>query len=128
VANAAGFLRFNLTNSGIQDPEQVPGGEGDPATRNFPFSDVVMNGGTIADGGSVPAERPLDGFSLARVSGVAAQGVTLANVRNAELRDINVTGIAGPKLATSNVTGVGLEGAALFRPPSPPEPRPRPRP
>jgi hypothetical protein len=118
VANAAGFLRVNLANSGIQDPEPVPGDEGIPAAQGFRFSDVVMNGGAIVDGGSVPLEKPLDGFSLARVSGVAERGITLANVRNAELRDINVTGLVGPKLATSNVTGVGLDGAVPYQAPS----------
>ncbi len=119
VANAAGFLRFNLTSSGLKDPEPVPGLEGIPATRNFRFSDIVVHGGVLVDGVSVPVEKPLDGFGLQRVTGTCEQGISLANIRNAELRDISVTGITGPTLATSNVTGTGLAGAVPYTPRGP---------
>ncbi|HEY3384170.1 MAG TPA: glycoside hydrolase family 28 protein [Vicinamibacterales bacterium] len=111
VSNAEGFLRFNLTNSGLQDPEPVPGDEGIPRTRNFRFEDVRITGGTIVDGAPVPAERPLDGLALIRISGTAGRGITLANVTNADLQDITVTGVSGPLLSTSNVAGKGLDGA-----------------
>ena len=39
VATApGGFLRVNLLNSGIQDPEPVPGDEGIPFAKNFSFA------------------------------------------------------------------------------------------
>jgi hypothetical protein len=116
VEHAQGFLRLNLTNSGIQDPEPVPGDEGIPATRNFRFSDIRVAGGVLVDGASVPAEKPLDGLSIQRVTGVCAQGMTLANMKNVDLRDIAVTGVAGPLLTTGNVTGTGLAGAPPKRP------------
>jgi hypothetical protein len=109
VSNAEGFLRFNLTNSGLQDPEPVPGDEGIPRTRNFRFEDVRIKGGTLVDGAPVPPEQPLDGLALIRISGTAEKGLTLANVRNADLQDITVTGVIGPLLSISNVTGKGLE-------------------
>jgi polygalacturonase len=115
VSNAQGFLRFNLTNSGLQDPEPVPGEEGIPRTRNFRFERVKMRGGTIVDGASVPAERPLDGLVLAGIGGTAENGISLAHVTNAEVSGITVTGVAGPLLSASGVTGRGLEGAAPIR-------------
>jgi polygalacturonase len=110
VSNAEGFLRFNLTNSGLQDPEPVPGDEGIPRTRNFRFEDVHITGGTVVDGAPVPAERPLDGLALVRITGTADKGITLANVRNADLREIAVTGVTGPLVSHTNVTGRGLPG------------------
>jgi polygalacturonase len=115
IANAAGFLRFDLTDSGLQDPEPVPGEEGIPRARIFRFEDVKINGGTLVDGASVPPEKPLDGLSIVRVSGTCAKGMSLANIRNVELRDISVTGIEGPLLAIRNVTGTGLEDAVPLR-------------
>lgn len=108
VSNAEGFLRFNLTNSGLQDPEPVPGNEGIPRTKNFRFENVRVRGGTLVDGASVPPEKPLDGLALIRITGTADKGITLANVKKAELQDITVTGLSGPLLSISHVTGTGL--------------------
>jgi hypothetical protein len=76
---------------------------------------VKITGGTLVDGASVPAEKPLDGLFIAHISGTCAKGMSLANIRNVELRDISVTGIEGPLLAIRNVTGTGLEGAMPLR-------------
>jgi polygalacturonase len=115
VANAEGFLRFNLTNSGLQDPEPVPGDAGIPRTKNFRFEDVRMTGGTVVDGAPVPAEKPLDGLVLAGIRGTADKGITLANVTNADLRDVTVSVAGGPALATDRVTGRGLEHAVPLK-------------
>lgn len=115
VSNAEGFLRLNLTNSGLQDPEPVPGQDGIPRAKAFRFERVRMNGGTVVDGASVPAERPIDGFVLAGITGTADKGISLAQVVNADLSGITVTGVTGPLLSTDHVTGRGLEGATPIR-------------
>jgi polygalacturonase len=108
-----GFLRFNILASGIQDQDPVPGDEGIPTIRNFRFTNVrVKDVPVLVDGVGIHPNKPLDGFTLADVSGTCAKGIQLANIRRAELRNIHVTGYSGPLLRISNVTGKGLEGAA----------------
>jgi polygalacturonase len=111
VATApGGFLRVNLLNSGIQDPEPVPGDEGVPAARNYRFDNVKVDCGTLVDAASISPVKPLDGFSLANISGTCRKAIALANITNAVLRDIHVAGYAGPFLTHTNVQGAGLEG------------------
>jgi polygalacturonase len=122
-----GFLRFNFLNSGLQDQSPVPGVEGIPTVRNFSFTKVrVRDVPVLVDGISVHPDKPLEGFTLAGVTGTAAKGITLANVRRAALRDIKVTGYAGPLLSTYNVTGAGLKGAVAVAAPTLPAPVPVP--
>lgn len=120
-----GFLRVNALNSGLQDQVPVPGEEGVPRLKNFRFSNVRVTAcPVLADVASIHPSKPLDGFSLTKVTGTCAKGMTLVNVRNAELRDIEVTGITGPLLSICNVTGKGLEGAMQLEPPRPTDPLP----
>jgi polygalacturonase len=110
VATApGGFLRVNLLNSGIQDPEPVPGDEGIPTAKNYRFSDVKVDCGTLVDAASISPVKPLDGFSLVNLSGTCRKAITLANLTHVELRNIHVTGYEGPFLTQTNVQGVGLE-------------------
>jgi polygalacturonase len=104
-----GFLRINLLSSGIQDPEPVPGDEGIPSAKNFRFSDIKVNCGTLVEAGSISPAKPLDGFALIDVTGICAKAVSLSNMTNAELRDIRVSGYAGPFLTLTNVQGSGLD-------------------
>ena len=107
-----GFLRFNLLNSGLQDPNPVPGDDGIPTIRNFRFSNIrVVDVPVLVDGASIHPHKPLEGFSLVNVTGTCSKGIQLANIRDAVLKDIHVTGFAGPLLSTYNVTGRGLAGA-----------------
>jgi polygalacturonase len=118
-----GFLRFNILNSGIQDQEPVPGDEGIPTIKNFRFTNVRVNDcPVLVDGVGIHPNKPLDGFTLANVTGTCAKGVSLANIKNADIRDIKVTGFAGPLLGVHNVSGHGLEGAAQIEGPKVPEP------
>jgi len=105
----AGFLRLNLLDSGIQDPEPVEGDAGIPRVRNLRFSDIRVNCGTLIDAASISPMKPVDGFTLSKVTGTCTTGMNLANITNAKLRDIKVTGISGPLLKTSNVQGSGLK-------------------
>ena len=106
-----GFLRLNLTGSGIKDAEPVPGDEGIPRAGNFSFSDVKVDCGTLVDAGATSPVKPIDGFSLVNVSGKCQKAIILANMTNAVLRDIQVTGYEGPFLTQTNVSGTGLEAA-----------------
>jgi polygalacturonase len=118
-----GFLRFNMLNSGIQDPEPVPGDEGIPTIRNFRFTNVrVAECPVLVDGIGIHPNKPLDGFTLANVAGTCAKGISLANIKNAEIRDIQVTGFSGPLIGAHNVSGRGLEGAAQIDGPKLPDP------
>ena len=121
VANCGqGFLRFNLLNSGLQDPEPVPGLEGVPTARTWSFSNVrVVDVPVLVDGTSISPQKPLEGLILHNITGTCRKGIELANVRNADLRGIAVTGFAGPLLTARDVSGVGLNGAVPGVPAAP---------
>ncbi|HZL25268.1 MAG TPA: glycosyl hydrolase family 28 protein [Acidobacteriaceae bacterium] len=116
-----GFLRFNLTNSGIQDEFPVPGDEGIPTAKNFRFTNIrVTDVPLLVDGFSVDARKPLDGLVLENISGTCAKGISLANAVQVSVKNIHVTGFAGPLLSIANVTGQGLEGATTVDAPKVP--------
>ncbi|HTY87946.1 MAG TPA: glycoside hydrolase family 28 protein [Candidatus Acidoferrum sp.] len=104
-----GFLRVNLVGSGIKDAEPVTGDEGIPRARNFSFQDVKVDCGTLVDAAQIPPEKPVNGFSLANITGTCTNGIKLANMTNVVFRDIHVTGYTGPFLTQTNVSGTGLE-------------------
>lgn len=118
-----GFLRFNILNSGIQDQDPVPGLEGIPTIRNFRFTNVrVKDCPLLVDGTGIHPDKPLDGFTLANVTGSCAKGISLTNIKNADIKNIHVTGYSGPLLGIHNVTGKGLAGAATIDAPKMPAP------
>ena len=100
-----GFLRLNLLNSGIQDPEPVPGIEGVPQALNLRFSDVRVNCGTLVNAASVPPEKLVDTFVLENVSGSCTNGILLANMTNVVVKDIKVSGFTEPLVTATNVFG-----------------------
>jgi polygalacturonase len=107
-----GFLRMNLRDSGLQDEKPVDGLDGIPATARFRFSNIRLNDcPVLVNGTSIPAEKPLNGFSLTNVKGTCSSGISLAHVRQAEIRDIHINGYTGPLIQIDDVTGAGLEGA-----------------
>ena len=123
----AGFLRFNILNSGKQDDASVPGDEGIPTIRNFHFSNIrVKDVPVLVDGVSIHPNKPLEGFSLTNVTGTCGKGIFLANIQHAELRNIEVTGFSGALLNTYNVTGAGLKGATALEAAKTPDPVPTP--
>src|SRR4029079_7599682 len=90
---AQGFLRINLLSSGIQDQAPVTGEEGIPSAKNFRFSNVkVTDAPVLVEGTGVHPAKPLEGFSMANVTGTCKKGMLLANMKNVELRDVRVTG------------------------------------
>ncbi len=113
-----GFLRLNITGSGIQDQFPVLGDEGIPTTRNFKFSNIrVKDCPVLVDGIAIHPNKPLEGLSLVNVTGSAGKGIYLANVKKAELRKIQITGYAGPLINIYNVSGTGLNGANTIEAP-----------
>src|SRR5262245_30142295 len=109
VATApGGFLRLNLLNSGIQDPEPVPGDEGIPRAKNFRFGNVKVNCGILVDAVSISPVKPVEGFSLVNLTGTCAKGISLANINGCELSGIRVTGFTNALITVTNVQGKGL--------------------
>ena len=97
-----GFLRFNILNSGLMGEDPVPGDEGIPTIKNFSFTNIkVTDVPTLVDGTGIHPHKPLEGFTLANVTGTCAKGIYLANIKNADIRDIKVTGFTGPLLNIS---------------------------
>lgn len=118
-----GFLRLNFTGSGLQDQSPVPGLAGIPTVRNFRFTNIrVHDVPALVTGSENNPEKPLDGLTIAGVSGTARTGIQLAHVRNAVLKNIHVTGVSGPMLQTYDVRGLGLEHAVPLPAPKTPGP------
>jgi len=76
----------------------------------------------LVDGTGIHPRKPLEGFTLANVTGTCAKGIYLANVNGAEIRNIKVTGYSDSLININNVTGSGLTGAASIDPPKVPDP------
>lgn len=118
-----GFLRFNFTGSGKHDENPVPGLAGIPTVANFSFTDIrVHDVPVLVDGAGNNPEKPLDGLTLANISGTAQAGVRLAHVRKAVIKNIDVKGVSGPLLQTYDVTGTGLGHAQPLPAPEAPGP------
>jgi len=118
-----GFMRFNLSGSGLQDQVPVPGDEGIPTTKNFKFTNIkVTDVPELIDGTGVHPNKPLDGFILSGITGTCAKGISLVNIKNANISNIQVTGYKDALLNTYNVTGKGLDGAATLPAPKSPDP------
>ena len=107
-----GFLKINLTSAGnlntADDP--VEGFAGIPLGRNFQFSNVhVTNCTRLVDARDISPQKPLEGLTLANISGNCTNGISLANISGAKLRDLRVSGYTGALLTLTNVQGIGLE-------------------
>ncbi|SEG62905.1 Tat (twin-arginine translocation) pathway signal sequence [Bryocella elongata] len=119
---AGGFLRFNLTASGLLGEDPVPGLDGIPNAKGLVIRNVrVKDVPVLVDGMNVHPLKPLEGFTLENVTGTCAKGITLTHARHVVLKDIHVTGYAGPLLSIADVTGRGLEGAVTIEAAKAPE-------
>ena len=118
--DAGGFLQINLISSGntntADDP--VEGLIGYPLGRNFRFTNVRVACTTLVDATKISTEKPLEGLTLANITGTCSKGILLTNVTGANLHDIHVTGQAGPLVTVDHVTGSGLDDASAAAPPS----------
>jgi len=118
-----GFLRFNFTESGKQDENPVPGLAGIPTVGNFSFTNIrVHDVPVVVEGWANNPEKPLEGLTLANISGTAKAGIRLAYARRVKLSGIHIEGVAGPLLQTHDVTGTGLAGARPLPTPKTPSP------
>jgi hypothetical protein len=106
---ASTFLVIDLLTKGIVDEEPVPGQAGLTQARGLSFSNIKVNVQTLLDAHLLSPDQPLQGLSIADVSGACRRAINLANLRNATLRDIHVTGYSGPFLSLTNATGPGLD-------------------
>jgi hypothetical protein len=116
VLNSPSFVAINLTSTGIQATDPVPGDLAQfTRLTNVRFSDVELINVTDAvvvrrlkglDG--IPSALPADGLSFTNLHGTAAHGFTLVNISNLTLANISLTGYTPPLLNLANVTGTGL--------------------
>jgi polygalacturonase len=121
---AGGFLRFNLSGSGLQDQVPVPGNEGIPTTKNFKFINIKVTDVPVLIDGGIHPNKPLDGLMLSNITGTCLKGITLANIKNAIIKQVKVAGYTGPLLSIYNVKGLGLAGATSVEAPKSPDPLP----
>ncbi len=120
------FIGIDLISKGIQAAEPVPGDlEKWTRVKNLSFKNIKVNnvrtlvetqpsqaGRGLVGGPGIAPERPIDGLTLANITGTCQRGITLTNVLNADFSDIKVTGYAGKLFTLTNVTGKGLEEPA----------------
>lgn len=108
------FIGIDLLKKGIQATDPVPGDVDKWAlVRNFSFTNIrVQDVKDLIAATNIPTERPLDGFTLANISGTCSRGIALANMTNVKLSNIRVTGYSGPLISTENVKGTGLDLSA----------------
>jgi polygalacturonase len=111
ISSSGSFIAVDLIRKGIQASEPVPGAvEKWALVKNLSFTNVQVSAvETLVNAKHVPAERPVDGFSLSGISGTCVRGMELANMRNVALSDIKVSGYQGDLLKLENVQGKGLE-------------------
>ncbi len=109
-----GFLRFNMTGSGLQDENPVTGTEAIPRIARWSFRDIrVENVPVLVDGSAINAEQPLDGLVLENISGRCAKGVMLSHVRHAAISGLKVTVAPGGELLQlADVSGM-VDGKAV---------------
>jgi polygalacturonase len=107
------FLGIDLLKKGIQATEPVTGDvEKWARLQNISFTHVrVSNVAELVAAQNVPPERPVEGLTLADISGTCAKGITLANMTDVKLSEIKVTGFTGPLVTAENVQGEGLPAA-----------------
>jgi len=108
------FIGMDLLKKGIQATDPVPGDvEKWPRVHNLSFQHVrVENVADLLDGVNIPPARPVDGLTLADISGTCARAISVANMTNVNFSALHVTGFTGPLIQQENVTGTGLDASA----------------
>jgi len=111
IHNSPTFLGIDLLKKGIRGNEPVSGEvERWARVKDLSFKNIrVHNVAELVAGHNIPSERPLDGLTLAGITGNCGKGLDLANMVNVRLSGINVTGFDGPLITTNNVQGSGLD-------------------
>jgi len=114
VLKSPTFIGIDLMGKGIQATDPVPGDlEKWPRVQNLSFKNVlVQDVAALVAGTNVPLARPVDGLTLASISGTCSRSISLANMTNVNLSAIKVTGFAGALVTAQNVQGKGLDDSA----------------
>jgi len=114
IHNSATFLSIDLLKRGIQATEPVPGDvEQWTQVRNIRFTGIrVHNVKQLVVANKIPPERPVQGLTLADISGTCERGITLANMNGVALSGIALAGHQGALITTENVKGTGLNNPA----------------
>jgi len=111
------FVGIDLMSKGNAASEQVPGDiEQWTHVQNLSFTNIKVNNvrslvetQTSRAGPGVSPKRPIEGLTLANITGTCQKGITLTNIVNANFSGITVTGFTGNLLNLTNVTGTGLD-------------------
>jgi len=114
VLKSPTFIGIDLMKKGIQATDPVPGDvEKWPRVQNISFKNVrVQDVADLVTGKEVPAARPMDGFTLADISGTCSRAISIANMTNVTLSKIRVTGYVGRLVTTTDVHGTHLDDSA----------------
>lgn len=114
VLKSPTFVGIDLMGKGIQATDPVTGDVAKwPLVKNISFKNIrVQDVRELVAGRDVSAVRPVEGFSLADVSGTCARGISIANMTKVSFAAIHVTGFSGPLVSAQNVTGSGLDDSA----------------
>jgi hypothetical protein len=111
VLKSPTFVCIDLLQKGIQATDPVPGDvEKWPLVQNISFKNVsVQDVATLVDAANIPPDRPVDGFTLADISGTCSHAISIANMTNVAFSNIHVTGFSGPLVTAENAKGTGLD-------------------
>ena len=114
VLKSPTFIGIDLIKKGLQATDPVPGDlDKWPRVQNLSFKHVrVQDVADLIDGVNVPPARPVDGFTLADISGTCSRAISIANMTNVAFSKISVTGYEGPLVKAENATGTGLDDSA----------------
>jgi len=115
VLKSPTFIGIDLIKKGLQATDPVPGDlDKWPRVQNLSFKHVrVQDVADLIDGVNVPPARPVDGFTLADISGTCSRAISIANMTNVNFSAIKVTGFTGALVKADNVHGTGLDISAM---------------
>lgn len=107
------FVGIDLMSKGIQATDPVTGDVAKwPLVKDISFKNIrVQDVRELVVAKDIPAERPMDGFTLDNISGTCNRGISLANMTGVKFSNLQVTGYNGPLISTSNVQGTGLNNS-----------------
>lgn len=114
VLKSPTFVCIDLLKKGIQATDPVPGDVAKwPLVKNISFKNVfVQDVATLVDADNSPSARPVDGFTLANISGTCSRAISIANMTNVAFSNIRVSGYDGPLVTAENASGSGLGDSA----------------
>jgi polygalacturonase len=101
-----GFLKINLVSAGNLNTSDDPveGDLGIPVGKNFSFSNIrVRNCTRLVDAKDISPQKPLQGLTLANITGSCTNGIALANISGVRLKKIRVKVYQGPLVTQANI-------------------------